>query len=47
MKKKLTSEEEQIVYNVGYTDGTQDQFVPMILIGLGGCIAGIVIGICL
>ena len=47
MKQKLPSEEQQSVYNVGYTDGTQDQFVPMVLIGICGCVIGVVLGLCL
>ena len=47
MKQKLTSEEQQAIYDVGYADGTSDQFIPLILIGLGGCVVGIVIGMCL
>lgn len=47
MRQKLTSEEEQAVYDLGYGDGTSDQFVPTIVIGLGGCVVGFVIGICI
>ena len=46
MKQKLTSDKEQIIYDVGYTDGSQDQFIPMILIGFCGLVSGFVIGIC-
>ena len=47
MRQKLTSEEEQAVYDLGYDAGTSDQFVPMLVLGLGGCVIGFVIGLCL
>jgi len=47
MKQKLSSAEEQAVYDLGYNDGTSDQFVPMLVIGFGCFVIGGVIGICI
>lgn len=47
MKQKLSSEEEQAVYDLGYDAGTSDQFVPMAVVGIVCAIVGGVIGMCL
>jgi len=46
MKQKLSSEEEQAAYDLGYGDGTSDQFVPMLGIGIVCAIVGGMIGLC-
>ena len=47
MKQKLSSEEEQAVYDLGYEDSTSDHFVPILVIGLVCFIVGCGLGMCL
>lgn len=47
MKQKLTTSEDQIVYELGYNDGSSDQFVLMAVTGVVCAIGGGIIGLCL